>query len=115
MALRDEVTEEDAEAAIRLMTAFLQSVGLDIESGVVDVGVIMTGAGFTTRRLMSVVMDVVKRRSSESGRCVRIQDIVSDVTSRYKVDEEKVRDVVRRLHQQGMLMEVRQDCFSPVE
>ncbi len=115
MALRDEVTEEDAEAAIRLMTAFLQSVGLDIESGVVDVGVIMTGAGFTTRRLMSVVMDVVKRRSSESGRCVRIQDIVNDVTSRYKVDEEKVRDVVRRLHQQGMLMEVRQDCFSPVE
>ncbi|MDT7866124.1 MAG: ATP-binding protein [Desulfurococcales archaeon] len=115
MALRDEVTEEDAEAAIRLMSAYLQSVGLDVESGVVDVGAIMTGAGFTTRRLMSVIVDVIKRRSSETGKCVKLQDIVGDVTSRYKVEEEKVRDVMRKLHQQGVIMEVRQDCFSPVE
>ncbi len=115
MALRDEVTEEDAEAAIRLMASYLQSVGLDVESGVVDVGVIMTGAGFTARRLMSVIVDIVKKRSSETGRCVKLQDIVSDVTSKYKVDEERVRDVIKKLHQQGVLMEVRSECFSTVE
>lgn len=115
MALREEVTEEDAEAAIRLMTAYLQSVGLDIESGVVDVGVIMTGAGFTTRRLMSLVVDVIKRRSSETGRCVKLGDIVGEVTSKHKVEEDKVKDVVRKLHQQGVIMEVRSECFSVVE
>ena len=115
MALRDEVTEEDAEAAIRLMTAYLQSVGLDIESGVVDVGVIMTGAGFTTRRLMSLVVDVIKKRSSESGKCVKLQDVVADITSKHRVEEEKVKDVIRKLHQQGIIMEVRHECFSPVE
>ena len=115
MALRDEVLEEDAEAAIRLMSSYLQSVGLDVESGVVDVGTIMTGAGFTTRRLMSVVVDTIKKRSSETGKCVKLQDIVGDVTSRYKVEDSKVKDVVKRLHQQGVIMEVRHECFSLVE
>ncbi|MDM7275501.1 MAG: minichromosome maintenance protein MCM [Thermoprotei archaeon] len=113
MALRSEVTEEDAAAAIRLMSAFLQSVGLDIESGTIDVTTIMTGAGFTARRLMALILDTIKRQS-EGGRCAKIDDIVSEVTSKHRVEKSKITEVIERMRQQGLIIEVRPQCYSPV-
>lgn len=114
MALRDEVTEEDAAAAIRLMTSYLQSVGLDIESGAIDVSVIMTGTGFTLRRLMTTIMDIIKRSSSE-GKCIKVEDIVYEVTSKHKVEKYKIEEVIKRLFQEGYIIEKRSGCYSMVE
>ena len=112
MALKDSVTEEDAEEAIRITSSFLESVGLDMETGTIDVGIIMTGASFHTRKLMSMIVDEIKRLiEAESRRCVKEDEIVKMMTEATKASEEKVRDAIRRLYQEGIIYMVKTDCY----
>ncbi|MCX8195533.1 MAG: minichromosome maintenance protein MCM [Acidilobaceae archaeon] len=112
MALREEVTEEDAAAAIRLMTEYLTSVGMDVESGVVDVSTIMTGTGFTTRRLMAEVLDLIKRGSTE-GKCVKLEDIVAEMSKR-NVERRKVEEVVSKMNREGIIYDKGNGCYMAV-
>ncbi len=112
MALKDEVGEDDAAEAIRITIAFLESVGLDLETGTIDVSIITTGASLHTRKIMSLVVDTIKRITEAEGRrCARTQDIVSMITESHKVTEEKVKEAIRRLHQEGIIYEIRTDCY----
>ncbi|MEM1927254.1 MAG: minichromosome maintenance protein MCM [Acidilobaceae archaeon] len=113
MALRNEILEEDAIAAIRLMLSFLESVGLDIESGAVDVTTIMTGASFTQRRLMTEVYDIIKRAGREA--CVKASDLIKEITSRYpEATESRVREAIEKLHRNGLIIEKYTECYSAV-
>ncbi len=112
MALKDNVTEEDAEEAIRITSSFLESVGLDLETGAIDVGIIMTGASFHTRKLMTMIVDEIKRLiESESRRCVKEDEIVRIMAESTKASEEKIKDAVRRLYQEGIIYMVKTDCY----
>ncbi len=112
MALKEEVGEEDAEEAIRITISFLESVGLDIETGAIDVSIITTGASFHTRRVMSIVSDTIKRITEAEGkRCARLQEIVKSVRESSNVSEERIKEAIRRLHQEGLIYEVRSECY----
>ncbi len=113
MALKTEATEEDAIAAIRIMLSVLSSIGLDIETGSIDVGIIMTGASFHTRKVMGLVTDVIKEIVLEGGKpCAKAPEIEKVMSERYKVPPEKVRDVLEKLYMQGTIYQVRSDCYK---
>ena len=112
MALKEEATEEDAAEAIRITLSFLESVGVDVETGTIDVGMLMTGASLHVRKLMGIIEQVVERLAESSEReCARYNDIVAEVVKQHKVDEEKVREVIRRLHREGIIYEARSGCY----
>ena len=112
MALKDEVTAEDAEEAVRLMLSFLTSVGFDVESGVIDYGIISTGVSFNTRRLMTLVVDTIKRLLEDGRPCAKSDDVIKEVMAASKAPKEKVEDVLKKLNQQGVIIEYRTDCFK---
>ncbi|MEB3860774.1 MAG: minichromosome maintenance protein MCM [Desulfurococcales archaeon] len=113
MALKDEVGEDDAEEAIRITIAFLESVGLDIETGTIDVSIITTGASLHTRRVMSLVVDTIKKITEAGGkRCAKMQEITAMIKEAHNVSEEKVKEAIRRLHQEGLIYELRTDCYK---
>jgi replicative DNA helicase Mcm len=112
MGLKETVTAEDAEEAIRLMLSFLSSVGLDIESGAIDIGIISTGAPFHTRRLMTVITDTIKRLSEDGRPCVKHDDLVKEVTSVTKASKEKAEEAIARMKQQGLIIERRPECYT---
>jgi replicative DNA helicase Mcm len=111
MALKEEATEEDAAEAIRLTLSFLRSVGFDVETGTFDVGAIMTGATLGTRRIMSVLLEIIKEIEKSKGRCATLKEIL-DEAKRKKLPEEKVREALNKMHQNGLIYEVRTDCFK---
>lgn len=115
MSLKPEATEEDAIAAIRIMTSVLEGIGLDLETGAIDVGILMTGASFRARKLMSEVLDTIRRIMDERGGegCVRASELIKRFSER-NVPEEKVRDALDRLYRQGIIFEVRTECYKPV-
>jgi len=54
--LRDEVLVEDAEAAIRIMQESLEQVGIDVETGEIDLDILYTGRpGTLNVRLFKVM------------------------------------------------------------
>ncbi len=75
MALREEVSAEDAEAAIRLMKYSLQQVGVD-ESGRYDIDSIMLGQTKSTRDKISELLDLIKGLEVEMGGNVPISKLI---------------------------------------
>lgn len=66
MALRSEVTVEDAEEAIRLMKVFLNSAGIDVETGDVDIDTIMTGKSRSQRERISQLIELINQMLEEN-------------------------------------------------
>lgn len=68
MRLSPIATAEDAERAIRLYLAFLKSVGIDIESGAIDIDAVVTGVPASRREAYIKVVELLKKlEEAEKG------------------------------------------------
>jgi len=112
MALKNRVTEEDAAEAIRLMMSMLQSVGIDVESGEIDVDVIMTGKPKSKREKMVILDEIIRELENEEG-CAKVKKIVAKARER-GIDESFVEEMLRRMRREGLLFEAREGCFAHV-
>ncbi len=112
MALKEEVTEEDAEEAIRITLSFLESVGVDTETGSIDSTVIMTGKSLSSIRLMSVIVDTIKKIKQSGAYCAKEDEIIKEVTSEHKVREAKVRETIEKMYRDGIIYSPRTGCYD---
>lgn len=113
MALKSYVDVEDAAEAIRLMNVILENVGIDVETGQIDIDVIMTGKPKSIRDKELIIKDVIKELSSEEG-CAKIKDIVREAVKK-GIDEDFVEKYITSLRRAGELYEVRAGCVNFVE
>ncbi|MEM4518169.1 MAG: hypothetical protein QXH46_02330, partial [Sulfolobales archaeon] len=113
MALKNYVDGEDAAEAIRLMNVMLENVGIDIETGHIDIDVIMTGKPKSVRDKELVIKDIIKELSAEVG-CAKVKDIVKEAVKR-GIDEDFVEKYLMGLRRSGELYEMRAGCLSFVE
>jgi len=107
MALRSEVTVEDAEAAIRLMKASLQQVGRDVESGLFDIDTIYLGSPKSQRDKMQVILDIISGLEAELGGPVPVERIISEAASE-NIDRKFVERALSRFLNDGLLFEPKQ-------
>ncbi len=112
MALKNEVTEEDAAEAIRLMKSMLESVGIDVESGEIDIDTIMTGKPKSQREKMLIIEEVIRELSAAEG-CAKIKNIVSK-TREQNIDDKFVEEVLNKMRREGLIYQVREGCYAPV-
>jgi replicative DNA helicase Mcm len=113
MALKNHVDVEDAAEAIRLMNVMLENVGIDVETGQIDIDVIMTGKPKSIRDKELIIKDIIKELSSEEG-CAKIKDIVREAVKK-GIDEDFVEKYITSLRRAGELYEVRAGCVNFVE
>ncbi len=114
MALKDEVTGEDAAEAIRITMAFLSSVGVT-ESGEIDASIIMTGKSRHQIRLFNIVLDIIKKAGMEQE-CVKEKEIIRGVQEIIPdFSEEKIRDTIRRLYREGYIYAPKSFCYRVVD
>ncbi|MFH0849214.1 MAG: minichromosome maintenance protein MCM [archaeon] len=100
--LREEVTIDDAKAAIRLMRASLENVGVDISTGAMDIDVIMTGKPKSTRDRMAFIMDAVTKMEKETG-VVDETALLNELIGKMEVTEEEARRLLVQLIREGVL------------
>ncbi len=101
--LSDEVTQEDAERAMRLVRASLEDVVKDPETGRIDIDIVTSGQTQSSRDHMRTITDIIKAKSKEMDK-VPIQDVVAEALSR-GIEEEKVRDLITKLKKAGDIYE----------
>ena len=114
IALRNEVTVEDAEAAIRLMKTFLESAGLDVESGRIDIDVIMTGKPRSKQEKLTRIMEIIEEleESSDEG-CARIRDIQHKAAAE-GIESSIVEEAIRSFRREGVIYEKTVGCYAVV-
>ena len=112
MALRNEVTREDAERAINIMRIFLENVGLDVESGKIDIDTIMTGKPKSTREKMTRILEIIDTLAGNEG-CAKVKDIIKEAEG-IGIDKQSVERLISDMRKQGLIYESRPECYRKV-
>lgn len=103
--LGKEVTAEDAKRAIKLQQECMKQVGLDPETGKVDIDKVEGRTPKSERDKARVLLDVIKELSDEYGGRVPVSILTDEMSERYNVSEDKVEQIINKLKQQGLVFE----------
>ncbi|MCX8208798.1 MAG: minichromosome maintenance protein MCM [Sulfolobales archaeon] len=113
MALKNEVTAEDALEAIRLMNSVLERVGIDVETGVIDIDTIMSGRAKSLRDREVLVLKHI-RENTEKGECTRYSEL-EKLAESLGIDRATLEKVISNLKRSGDIYEPRAGCYMYVE
>ena len=111
VALKKEVSAEDAEAAIAIMKRSLEEVGIDISSYKMDIDIIMTGKPKSVRDKMQVVLSVLMQMERETG-VVEKQALVTELETKHNISRADIERMISQLLREGTVYEPREDCLK---
>jgi len=111
VALRKEVTGEDAEAAIVIMKRSLEEVGIDLSSYKVDIDLIMTGRSKSIRDRLSVILSVLMELEKVTG-IVEKDALVNELETKHKIPRGEVERMISQLLREGTIYEPREGCLK---
>ncbi len=114
MRLSPLVEREDAERAIRLFEKFLKSVGIDIETGKIDIDIIMTGKPRSKQEKLAKLMDIIARlEEANGGRPVKLEDVYREAENA-GLDRQTVDQLINILIKSGELYTPKQGYVKRV-
>ncbi|MEM2089248.1 MAG: minichromosome maintenance protein MCM [Thermoproteota archaeon] len=100
--LREDVTVEDAEAAIRLMNYSLGTAGLDVSTGKIDVDILMTGRSRSKWEKIRIILKEIENLEAETGRA-----LLSELRKRCdekKIESDEFYKLIEQMREQGIIM-----------
>ncbi|MDP6600212.1 MAG: minichromosome maintenance protein MCM [Candidatus Woesearchaeota archaeon] len=113
LRLSDKATENDAKRAIDLIESCLMEVGLDKETGKIDIDRIATGISASQRSHIIVIKEIITDLENKVGKTIPIDDVIAEAKSK-GVDEGKVEDVLEKLKRVGEIFEPRRGFLSKI-
>jgi replicative DNA helicase Mcm len=102
--LSKKVTREDAQRAIQIMKFYLLQVGIDQETGSIDIDRIVTGIPASERSKIVIVREAIIRLESRTGRLIPLEELKKDLQGR--IEEPELDDIIEKLERLG-------DVFEP--
>ncbi len=111
VALRKEVTAEDAEAAIAIMKKSLEEVGIDLSSFKVDIDIIMTGRPKSIRDRLHTVLAVLMDMEKQTG-IVERDAFVTELETKHKIPRGEIERMISQLLREGTIYEPREGCLK---
>ncbi len=105
MRLSLKVTKPDAKRAIELVHFCLTQIGVDPETGKIDIDRIATGISASQRSTISLIKEIIHELETQIGKQIPVDDIVMKAKDK-GLDEEKTEEILDRLRKAG-------DIFSP--
>ncbi|MEW9491943.1 MAG: minichromosome maintenance protein MCM [Candidatus Aramenus sulfurataquae] len=112
MGLKQLATKEDAERAINIMRIFLEKVGLDVESGTIDIDTIMIGKPKSTREKMVKILEIIDTLAQSEG-CAKVREVIKE-TEREGIEKQNVEKIIADMRKSGLIYEVKPECYKKV-
>jgi replicative DNA helicase Mcm len=102
--LSDKVTKSDARRAISLLNHCLSQVGVDPETGKIDIDRISTGVTATERSKIVGVREIISELEAKGGKTIKVEDIYN-LAAEKGLDEGKVDAAIEKLKRTGDIFE----------
>ena len=111
VALRKDVTSEDAAAAITLMKRSLEEVGIDLSSYKVDIDLIMTGRPKSMRDRLHIILSTLMDMEKITG-IVEKDALVSELETKHKIPRGEIERMISQMLREGTIYEPREGCLK---
>ena len=112
VALRKEVSVEDAEAAIKIMQKSLEDVGIDSSSYKIDIDLIMTGKPKSARDKINAILTVVADLNKCSGPVSREEIIQQLEDKKIPISKQESEKLISQMLRESILYEPREGLIS---
>jgi replicative DNA helicase Mcm len=111
LLLKDNVDTEDAERAIYLVSQMLETVGIDVNTGKVDLGV-LHGKPLSETSKLKTFTDVFNGLSGEDKNDVEEKNFIDELVKTGKFTEDEAKDFIRKAMQNGQIYERRAGFYA---
>ena len=111
-ALKEQVTEREAELAIQLVKSSIQQVGIDLETGRIDIDLMITRKPMSLREKMKAVLDAV--RDIEEEKTVASLEDVAERLEDTGMDRKEIERVLLQLKRKNQIFEPKQGYYKTV-
>lgn len=103
--LSDKITVSDARRAIELITYSMHEVGIDPETGKLDIDIIATGMSSSTRGRIHSVRDIIFDMDASGRKQVPVEEVVKSALEK-GMKEQEIEEAIEKLKRNG-------DVFEP--
>jgi replicative DNA helicase Mcm len=110
--LSDKVTAEDARRAIRLIKFMLLQIGIDQETGQIDIDRIATGIPASERAKIILVRETINRLETKLGKLIPIKEIIKELEG--KISEDEVYEIIEKLKRTGDIFQPKRDYIEKI-
>ncbi|HJN56399.1 MAG: minichromosome maintenance protein MCM [Candidatus Woesearchaeota archaeon] len=111
LRLSEKATKSDAKRAIDLVEYCLKQVGLDRETGKIDIDRIATGISASQRNYISIVKEIIGDLENKLGKTIPIDDVIEEAKNK-GIAGEKVEEVLEKLKRVGEIFEPRRSFIQ---
>lgn len=111
--LSDKVTKKDARRAVDLLHYCLTQIGVDPETGKIDIDRISTGVGASQRNKIMQIKDIISELENKIGKTIPLDDVVKEAVEK-GLDEAQVDEVIEKLKRSGDIFEPRRGFISRI-
>ena len=112
--LSNLANRSDAKRAIRILKYCLQQVGIDPETGQIDIDRISTGISASQRNKILIVKDIILALEKNlEKKAIPLEDIMAEAANR-NINENEVEEIISRLKREGEIFEPRKNVISRV-
>jgi replicative DNA helicase Mcm len=111
LLLKDSVDTEDAERAIYLVSQMLETVGIDVNTGKVDLGV-LHGKPLSETSKLKTFTDVFNGLSGEDKNDVEEKNFIDELVKTGKFTDDEAKDFIRKAMQNGQIYERRAGFYA---
>lgn len=105
--LQNKVKVEDAKRAINLMNYYLREVGMEPETGEIDIDRIVSDISTVQRNRIFVINDIIKKLEKEKGENIPTEDLIAKAVEN-GMEEGKVKDILDKMKREGEIFEPKQ-------
>ncbi len=111
--LADKVTKKDAKRAIDIVNYCLNQIGIDPETGKMDIDRISVGISTSQRNRIHVVKDAITELEKKIGKVIPIEDVVKS-SIEMGLDASEVEDIIENLRRSGDIFEPKRGFLQKI-
>lgn len=111
LLLKDNVEPEDAERAIYLVQRMLETAGVDVNTGKVDLGV-LHGKPHSEISKLKLFMEIFSALSGQDKNDVEEKNFINELIKTGKFSEEEAKIYVKKAMQNGQIYERRSGFYA---
>lgn len=112
MRLSDKVTPEDVEKTIDITMSSLKQVGMDSETGKLDIDILTVGVGRSQRERIKDLKNIIMDLSAEYGTGGVPADKILEKAQEHGLTKEKVEKEIKKLKEIGEIFEPKVGFYS---